>query len=185
MKDKWTDYDVEQVIGNLLRAGVLLAAAVVAAGGLFYLAQHGHTRMDYSSFRSEPLGLRTLTGIAQSAWRLESRGIIQLGLLLLIATPITRVIFSAVAFALERDFTYVFLTLIVLAVLLYSLFGSRSNHAGSGTNRREPQATQTRRTRPSRFLPPPGCSPAGNAFVMSCMRPSPGSNSGIFEHWKI
>jgi uncharacterized membrane protein len=48
----------------------------------------------------------------------------QLGLLLLIATPIARVMFSAVAFAMERDRMYVGFTLIVLAVLLYSLFGS-------------------------------------------------------------
>jgi uncharacterized membrane protein len=48
----------------------------------------------------------------------------QLGLLLLIATPIVRVAFSAVAFALEGDKMYVLFTLLVLAVLLYSLFGS-------------------------------------------------------------
>jgi uncharacterized membrane protein len=48
----------------------------------------------------------------------------QLGLLLLIATPIARVAFSAVAFAIEGDKMYVLFTLIVFGVLLYSLFGS-------------------------------------------------------------
>ena len=48
----------------------------------------------------------------------------QLGLLLLIATPIARVMFSAVVFAIDRDRMYVGFTLLVLAVLLYSLFGS-------------------------------------------------------------
>ena len=48
---------------------------------------------------------------------------IQLGLLVLIATPIARVAFSLVAFALQRDRIYVIVTLIVLAVLLYSLTG--------------------------------------------------------------
>jgi uncharacterized membrane protein len=51
-------------------------------------------------------------------------GILQLGLLLLIATPIARVIFSVFAFALEGDRMYVAFTLVVLTVLLYSLFGS-------------------------------------------------------------
>ena len=36
----------------------------------------------------------------------------------------TRVIFSMVAFAIENDRMYVLFTMIVLAVLLYSLFGS-------------------------------------------------------------
>ena len=53
---------------------------------------------------------------------LGGRGIIQLGLLLLIATPVARVVFSVIGFVRQRDFVYVVLTLIVLAVLLYSLF---------------------------------------------------------------
>jgi uncharacterized membrane protein len=44
-----------------------------------------------------------------------------LGILLLIATPVARVIFTVFAFAHERDWTYVVVTLIVLALLLYSL----------------------------------------------------------------
>jgi uncharacterized membrane protein len=54
----------------------------------------------------------------------RGRSLIQLGLLLLIATPIARVVFSIVGFAIERDRMYVAFTLIVLAVLLYSLLGS-------------------------------------------------------------
>lgn len=55
------------------------------------------------------------------ALELRSRGIIQLGLLLLLATPVARVAFSIYAFAHQRDLTYVFITSIVLAILLYSL----------------------------------------------------------------
>jgi uncharacterized membrane protein len=60
--------------------------------------------------------------IVQQASDLRGRGLIQLGLLLLIATPVARVIFSVFAFARQRDATYVLITLIVLAVLVYSLF---------------------------------------------------------------
>jgi uncharacterized membrane protein len=60
----------------------------------------------------------------RSAFGGQSRSIMQLGLLLLIATPIARVIFSVFAFAIEGDRMYVIFTLIVLTVLLYSLFGS-------------------------------------------------------------
>nr|MBN2278700.1 DUF1634 domain-containing protein [candidate division Zixibacteria bacterium] len=49
-------------------------------------------------------------------------GIIQLGLLFLIATPIARVFFSVFAFFRKRDYLYTLITLIVLIILLFSLF---------------------------------------------------------------
>jgi uncharacterized membrane protein len=118
----WTDEQVEQILGNLLRAGVLVAAAVVAAGGGMYLGQYGAAPVDYRTFRGVEQKLRSPRGILADALALHSRGVIQLGLLLLVATPVARVIFSVYAFARQRDFTYVILTLIVLAVLLYGLF---------------------------------------------------------------
>jgi uncharacterized membrane protein len=117
----WTDERVERVIGTLLRWGVILAAAVVLAGGVMYLARHGSTIPDYRVFRGEPSDLRTVSGIVTGAVSWHSRGLILFGLLLLIATPVARVAFSVVAFALQKDRTYVVVTLIVLAVLLYSL----------------------------------------------------------------
>ena len=62
--------------------------------------------------------------IVRDAGRLHSRGIIQLGILLLIATPIARVAFAVFAFAAERDKMYVVFTLIVLTILMYSLIGT-------------------------------------------------------------
>src|SRR5689334_20890446 len=118
---RWTDQQVEQFLGNLLRAGVLLAALVVLAGGVLYLVVYGENEPDYRIFRGEPSYLRSLPGIVADALALDSQGVIQLGVVLLIATPIARVIFSLIAFALQRDWTYVFVTSIVLAVLLYSL----------------------------------------------------------------
>jgi uncharacterized membrane protein len=86
-----------------------------------YLARHGSTIPDYRVFRGEPSDLRTVSGIVTGAISWHSRGLILFGLLLLIATPVARVAFSVVAFALLRDRTYVVVTLIVLAVLLCSL----------------------------------------------------------------
>ena len=121
---RWTDQRVEDIIGNLLRAGVIFAAVVVFTGGVVYLARHGRAPADYSSFRGEPSDLRHISGIAQDAFTLQGRGIIQLGLLLLIATPVARVAFSIFGFALEGDRMYASFTLIVLMILLYSLIGS-------------------------------------------------------------
>ncbi|HLI62716.1 MAG TPA: DUF1634 domain-containing protein [Terriglobales bacterium] len=120
----WNDLRIEVIIGTLLRTGVLLAALVVLAGAGLYLAQQGHQTVNYSTFHGEPEGLKRPADIVHGAFELNARAIIQLGLLLLIATPVARVAFSAVAFAIERDYMYVFITLIVLVVLLYSLFGS-------------------------------------------------------------
>jgi uncharacterized membrane protein len=47
--------------------------------------------------------------------------LIQLGLLLLIATPVARVAVAIVGFALERDRLYTVISLIVLLILLASL----------------------------------------------------------------
>jgi len=120
----WTDEKTEYIIGNLLRAGVTLAAIVVLAGGILYLVRYGHSPADYRVFRGEPTDLRHVSGIVRDALALHSRGIIQLGLLLLIATPVARVAFAVFAFAAEGDKMYVVVSLIVLAILMFSLIGS-------------------------------------------------------------
>jgi len=121
----WNDFRIEVIIGTLLRTGVMLAACVVLVGTVIYLAHHGRDAVNFSTFHGGvPDALRSLEGIVNGAVHLSERAIIQLGLLLLIATPVARVAFSAVAFAIERDFMYVWITLFVLGVLLYSLLGS-------------------------------------------------------------
>lgn len=115
------DQRLEIIIGNLLRAGVLLAAAVVTAGAGLYLVQHHGDHVNYRHFLAGPESIRTVPAILSSAAHLNSEGLMQLGLLLLIATPVARVVMAVVGFALERDRLYVLVSLIVLAVLLASL----------------------------------------------------------------
>jgi uncharacterized membrane protein len=122
---EWTDRSVEEWIGNLLRVGVTLAASVVLLGASVYLIRHGRAAPQYHVFKGEPTDLRTVSGIVEDALAFRGRGLIQLGLLLLIATPVARVAFSVVAFAVEGDRLYVVVTLIVFAVLMYSLTGGR------------------------------------------------------------
>ena len=120
----WTDQRIENVLGNLLRAGVLLSALVVSIGGVIYLLRHGRSPVDFRVFRGEPANLRDVRGIIDDTVALHGRGIIQLGLLVLLATPVARVAFSIFGFAQERDRMYVVFTVIVFLILLYSLFGS-------------------------------------------------------------
>lgn len=121
-KPTLTDEQVEQTIGRLLQFGVLLGATVVAVGGALYLVKYGADRPHYRRFHGETVDLRTFAGIVSDALAGRSRGIIQLGVLLLIATPVARVAFSVIAFVRERDRLYVVVTLIVLTTLCYSLF---------------------------------------------------------------
>ena len=121
-KADWDDRRIEQILGNLLRIGVSIAAVVVLIGGALYLNKHGASAPHYRVFRGEPSDLRSVRGILADVTQASGRGVIQFGLLLLIATPVARVLFSLVGFALERDRLYIGATAIVLVVLLYSLF---------------------------------------------------------------
>ena len=113
---------MQTIISYLLRGGVALSAVLVFAGGIIYLARHGLEMPEYRTFRGEPAEFCCLSGIAADAFSLRGRGLIGLGLLVLIATPVARVAFSVFSFLRLRDFKYVLITLIVLALLLYSLF---------------------------------------------------------------
>lgn len=124
---KITDQSLERMISILLRTGVVVSGSVVLAGGIYFLARHGSGHTDYSVFRGVETVDRTFQGILSGALHLRARSIIQFGIVLLIATPILRVAFSLLGFALQRDRIYVGITAVVLAILVYSLL---SGHAG-------------------------------------------------------
>ncbi len=119
-----TDSRVDEIIGNLLRAGLIVSSLIVLIGGGVYLSRHGTELPNYRIFHGEPSDLRGVPGIIRDASSFQGRGIIQFGLLFLIATPIMRVAFTVASFGLQRDRIYVGVTLIVLAVLLFSITGA-------------------------------------------------------------
>jgi uncharacterized membrane protein len=120
-----TDQRLETIIGNLLRAGVLLSAAVVLGGGIWLLFDCGRALADYHRFFPPANPLRSPGAIVRALGHPNPPLLIQFGLLLLIATPVARVIVSLIAFAIQHDRLYVAITAIVLAILLYSLAGVR------------------------------------------------------------
>jgi len=122
MKGTYTDQRLDLTLGNLLRAGVILSASVVFTGALVFLLRHGESSPDYHVFRQGPPSFRLVSGIFRGVGGLSGRAIIQLGLLILIATPVGRVAFSIYAFLRERDRLYTAVTSMVLMLLLYSLF---------------------------------------------------------------
>jgi uncharacterized membrane protein len=116
---------IENAMGNLLRIGVLSAAAVVLLGGVLFLWQHGRGGVDYHEFTGETSAFRGLTEIIPAALALDPPAVIQFGMLLLIATPVARVLFALVMFLRERDRNFVLITLLVLGVLLYGFLGGK------------------------------------------------------------
>lgn len=121
---KLSDEKFDNFIGNQLRIGVIISAVVTLIGGVFYLLANGSQIARYQHFQHTPENLCNIKGIISSALSFNSLGIIQLGVLLLIATPVIRVALSIVGFILQRDKIYVLITLIVLAALSYGLLTS-------------------------------------------------------------
>jgi uncharacterized membrane protein len=121
---KPTDQELDVSVAGMLRFGVTLSALVVLAGGLLFLRHPWSAIPDYSHFRAGDSSLRTLSGIVRGAVRLSPQSIIQLGLILLIATPVARIAFCVVGFARQRSRLYVLISLTVLIILLFSLVNS-------------------------------------------------------------
>lgn len=120
-----TDEKLDIAIGRTLQTGVLLAALIVLVGGVMYLLSVSGPRPDYSHFHGVVEHLRTPSGIFRGMIHGDAASIIQLGLLVLIATPVVRVILAGIGFLMERDRLYFWVSAIVLAVLCYSLWHIR------------------------------------------------------------
>jgi uncharacterized membrane protein len=118
------DAQLDQLLSRVLRVGVFLAAIIVSLGGVLYLLRYGMDTLNSHIFQLEPENLRTLSGTARSMPLLQQCSLIQLGLLILLMTPILRVAFSAYTFAKQGDRVYLVITSTVLAILLFSLFNS-------------------------------------------------------------
>jgi uncharacterized membrane protein len=124
---KFKDTDIQSIIGWVLRIGVLVSMAIVFVGGLIYLSRHGHEMANFQLFKGIPKFIQTEPGIVDGILNFRGRAIIQAGIILLIATPIMRIIFSAIGFVLERDYLYIGITIIVLGIIFFSMF---TGHAG-------------------------------------------------------
>lgn len=119
------DQRMEVIMGRLLQFGVLLASLVMLVGGILYVRLHQAETPDYRVFKSEPRALRHFSGVAQGVAAGDSSAIIEMAVLLLIATPVARVAFALIAFGVERDKLYILVSTVVLAVLLYGFFQSQ------------------------------------------------------------
>lgn len=120
-KKYWQDKDVELALGKLLRWGVVLSSIVVLTGGIIYLSRNAGSLPHYHSFRGLLLPFHDLSDIFKGIAEGNGRAIIQSGIILLIATPVARVLFSIIGFIKEQDWLYVLIASIVLAIIITSM----------------------------------------------------------------
>jgi uncharacterized membrane protein YfcA/uncharacterized membrane protein len=107
----------ELIISGVLRGGVLLSVAVILGGVLYFYALRLLGELAHPAFPD------TIPEVAAGLRVADPAAIVTAGLLILLATPVLRVAVSIVAFAIEEDRTYVIITTVVLAILLFSIFG--------------------------------------------------------------
>jgi uncharacterized membrane protein len=119
------NHRLELAMGQMLRVGVSSSALVVLAGGILYLQQSHSSIASYQTFNGAPTAYETVGGILAGLGRFDAQSLICLGILLLIATPICRVIFGMIGFSLLRDRFYAIVSAIVLIILLFSFSAGR------------------------------------------------------------
>ena len=127
MTRNFKEKDMQAVIGWVLRAGVFTSMLIVFFGGILYLYRHGQAIPNYREFKGIPDFVHSARGIVNGVLNFRGRAIIQAGIILLIATPVIRVVCSAVGFILEKDHLYTGITFIVLFIIIISAL---SGHAG-------------------------------------------------------
>jgi uncharacterized membrane protein len=118
---------LDVLISNVLRGGLIVASSLMICGGIIYFWHATTTPAEFGHFVLEPTQLRTLPGIIALALKGDGEGIMQLAVVVLLATPFLRVVASLFMFLREKDWKFVVVSLVVLCVLLYSLF---AGHAG-------------------------------------------------------
>jgi uncharacterized membrane protein len=117
----YSDREMETQMGTILRAGVILACAIMLAGGILYLPRHGGEHESWRVFSGEPAALRGIRGVWSAARAGDARGLIQLSVLAMIATPVMRVVFAIYGFARQRQWFFTAISLAVLALLAIGL----------------------------------------------------------------
>ena len=124
---------MELTISYALRGGVLLSAAVILIGIVWFgvtkdtgyagvLPHHLSDLLVFHQTSGPGFFPTSLKAVLAGAVAGKPYAIVGLGMLLLIATPVLRVALSVIFFFSQRDWLYVGITLFVLTVLVLSLF---------------------------------------------------------------
>ena len=120
--EKFGEKDFQTIIGNLLRYGVWISLSVAFLGGIVYLINNGSHIEDYSVFKENDRNIfEVITAVYNGAIQGNGSYLIFVGIILLFLTPVLRVLLSLFSFILEKDYLYVGITLIVIAIIITSI----------------------------------------------------------------
>jgi len=122
IKHYLADKDVQVILGTLLRVGVILSTVIVLIGGLIFLTTHTNQKVAFNQFNPAQARFSSVAAIFKGIKTLDGLAIVQFGVLLLIFTPIARVVFSIFSFLMEKDYMYVIIGIVVLTIIITSLY---------------------------------------------------------------
>ncbi len=122
MKKNFTDIDLNRSVGNLLRLGVILSVATSLVGFIKLFIEGFEMPKKYSSLVVGTSSEKVWSHFWNSLCKGEGMAIIQLGILLLIFTPLMRIVFALIGYLKEKDYVYVIISSIVLAIMAVSFF---------------------------------------------------------------
>lgn len=122
-KENLNDKDIQVILGTLLRAGVIISMSIVLVGGVIFLIHNKGGITDYKVFKPELSKFSSIAAIFNGVLTFQGDAIIQFGILMLIFTPIARIVFAIFSFLIERDYLYVLIGFIILAIITISLNG--------------------------------------------------------------
>lgn len=120
---RFSDKNFQFIIGNLLRYGIWSSLSTAATGGFLYLFRHGQERIHYENFAEKDLDIfEVFSGIYHGVLDGKAQSIIYLGIVMLFLTPVMRIVFSLISFIIEKDYTYVGITLVVMIIIATSVY---------------------------------------------------------------
>lgn len=122
-KENINDKDIQVILGTLLRAGVIISMTIVLIGGVIFLVHNKGVITDYKVFKPELAKFSSIAAIFKGVSTFHGDAIVQFGILMLIFTPIARIVFAIFSFLIERDYLYVLIGIIILAIITISLNG--------------------------------------------------------------
>lgn len=122
MRKNFTDRDLNRSVGNLLRLGVILSVATSLVGFIKLFTEGFKMPKKYKMLDMGGSSEKVWSHFWDTLCKGEGMAIIQLGILLLIFTPLMRIIFALIGYLKEKDYTYVIISSIVLAIMAISFF---------------------------------------------------------------
>lgn len=114
---------MDALISAILRIGMLTSVALIVLGSVLCFTRDPRygAAMDPGVLMQAGEFPHTVGAVWADVTRGGGMGLVMLGVLVMVATPVARVVVSIFAFARERDGTYVVLTLAVLGLLVVAL----------------------------------------------------------------